>query len=51
MEKGFIPLNFALIMNPANWFTVVLMLLIFGFALHLLLPSLSANPEPANQGS
>lgn len=51
--KNFIPLNFELIMNPLNWFTVILMLLIAGFALHLLLPSLSgkAAPAPANAGT
>lgn len=40
---SFIPLNFAILMNPANWFIVVLMLLIFGFVLHLTLPLLNSN--------
>lgn len=36
-DKSIIPLNFELLLNPLNWFTVILMLLIAGFALHLLL--------------
>lgn len=36
----FIPINWQLIGNPLNWVTIILMLLIAGFAAHLLLPSL-----------
>ena len=33
LEK--LPLNFALLSNPLNWLTVVLMLLVAGFAFEL----------------
>lgn len=37
LEK--LPLNFALLSNPLNWLTVVLMLLMAGFVFELLLPT------------
>lgn len=33
-----IPINWAIIGNPINWFIVVLMLMIAGFAAHIALP-------------
>lgn len=33
-----IPLNFKLLANPVNWAIIILMLVIAGFALHILLP-------------
>lgn len=33
-----VPINVDLISHPANWFVIILMLAIAGFALHLLLP-------------
>lgn len=51
-KASIIPLNFELILNPLNWVTIILMLLIAGFALHLLLPNLATStPAPVNQGS
>lgn len=34
-----LPINFQLIGNPINWAIILLMLIIAGFAVHLLLPS------------
>jgi hypothetical protein len=42
-----LPINFEIIANPINWFIVVLMLLIAGFAAHILLPATFPN-NPAN---
>ncbi len=35
----FLPINWHLIGNPVNWVVILLMVLIAGFALHLILPS------------
>ena len=35
-----LPINWALIGNPVNWGIIILMLVIAGYTLHLLLPSL-----------
>lgn len=40
---GKLPINWTLISNPANWAIIVLMLLIAGFAVHLVLPSAFPN--------
>lgn len=41
----FLPINWQLIGNPVNWAIIILMLLIAGYALHILLP----NTFPANE--
>lgn len=38
-----IPINWKLVGNPANWAIVLLMLIIAGFTVHLLLPSVFPN--------
>lgn len=38
-----LPINFRLIKTPANWFIVVLTILIGGFALHIVKPSTPDN--------
>ncbi len=38
-----VPINFRLLKTPANWFIVLLTLLIGGFALHAIRPSTSDN--------
>lgn len=39
-------INWKIALNPVNWFIVALMLLIAGFALHILLPQ-----NPSTQAS
>lgn len=43
-DKSFIPLNFEIIGNPINWIIIIMMLLIVGFGLHMILPSLNLVP-------
>lgn len=38
-----LPLNLAIMKNPYNWITVVLMVMIAGLALHLLFPGPNAG--------
>lgn len=39
----FLPLNFEVLGNPANWIIVILTFIIGGFLLHEVLPKLSDN--------
>lgn len=40
-----LPINWNLLGNPVNWGIIILMLVIAGYAVHLLLPSLfPSNP-------
>lgn len=45
----FVPINWHLIGNPINWAIILLMVLIAGFAIHLLLPSLFPENPLTNQ--
>lgn len=36
-----LPINWNVILNPVNWFTVILMLAIAGVALHIFLPNVN----------
>lgn len=40
---GALPINWELVSNPINWVTVMLMIVIFGFLMHELLPQLTKS--------
>lgn len=42
-----IPLNFAILKSPLNWFTIILMVLIVGILLHVIADSYGVNPAKA----
>lgn len=41
-----LPINWNLISSPVNWAIILLMLMIAGFALHLILPSVFSGGKP-----
>ena len=49
-----VPLNFAILKNPVNWLTVLLMVMIGMFAYHAVISSLGSFgflPQPESDGT